>query len=385
MTDTSTKRIPTANERADLLRSFIAWTRNPTIADDLVQQTMIEAWKSDRQPEDREWRPWLFGIARNVFYRWRRELARDLQRTIAMPESDEVFWASVDDPKFDQREIVSFLSDMLDELPEDTRQVLLMKYIDNLPQAEVADRLGFGVKALESRLLRGKRKLRDHILIYRPDTAIELGLVTDTKTWHKTNIWCFTCGRERLEARWFEDGTLRYDCPACHNDWYLPGERTIQTSHHFLSGIPQSPPSFARLHEVISERSGLVLHHSGPEGTECPHCGRMIQPIHWSPPESYSGPIEPEIQLDVIYTCQHCTSVLKFAYLPGNGIWTKQGNAFTAKHPQVQMLKPVAAEWQSRPAIRTTWMSLNDPGEFTCWVDTETFTLLDIMIDGELQ
>ncbi|MCO5219422.1 MAG: RNA polymerase sigma factor [Thermomicrobiales bacterium] len=385
MTKTSTKRIPTPGERDDILRTLTTWTQNPTVAEDLTQQALIEAWKSERQPPDPEWRPWLFGIARNVFYRWRRDLARDLRRTIAMPETDAFLEASGTEIDLHQAEIISLLQEMIDDLPEDTRRALLLKYVEGLPQTEVADRLGVGEKALESRLLRGKRKLRDHIIMNRPDTAIDLGLVIDTEVWHTTNIWCLSCGRERLEARWFEDGTVRYDCPSCHNDWFMPDERTIQTSHRFLSGIPRNPPPFTPLHRLISEQSGLMLHRSGPSGTPCPHCGRTIEPVRWSPPESSSVPIEPEIQLDVIYTCRACASVLKFSYLPGSGIWTGQGNTFTAKHPQVEMLKPVATEWQGRPAIRTTWKSLNDPGEFTCWVDTEMLTLLDIMVDGELQ
>lgn len=385
MTTNSTKRIPTHTERNDILRALTTWTQNPTIADDLTQQTMLEAWKSERQPADAEWRPWLFGIARNMFYRWRRDMARDLRRTIAIPETDAILEAASCEEDLNHNEIISLLEEMLDDLPEETRIALLLKYIEELPQAEVADRLGVGVKAIESRLLRGKRQIRRHILMYRPDTAVNLGLVTDTHTWHTTNIWCLSCGRERLEARWFEDGTIRYDCPSCHNDWFAPDERVVQTSHRFLSGIPRNPPSFNRLHHLISEQSGLVLHRSGPEGTRCPHCDRLIKPVRWSPSENSYAPIEPEIQLDVIYACRFCSSILKFSYLPGSGIWTEQGNGFTARHPQVQMMKPVATEWQGRPAIRTTWKSLNNPGEFTCWVDTERLALLDIMIDGELQ
>lgn len=388
MTDTYGKRIPSTEERADLLRSLSAWTQNMAVAEDLVQQTLIEAWKSDHQPADTEWRPWLFGIARNMFYRWRRDLARDLRSTIAMPESDAILEAtasSTDADQLEQLEIVSLLRDMLDDLPEDTRRILLMKYIDELPQAEVAERLGLHEKAVEGRLHRGKRKLRDHIIIHRPDTAVELGLVTDMDTWHTTDIWCLSCGREHLEARWYEDGTIRYDCPRCQNEFFTPGERVNQTTQYFHGGIPSNPPSFSTLHWQIAQQASARLHNSRLCPIRCLYCDRPIEPKRWRPGNPEAHPLPPEVLLDIVYRCEPCQSIAAFSSLPSTGLLTEHGLAFVDRHPQVHMQMPVVTDWQGRPTIRQTWKSRNDPGEFTCWVDTETYVLLDIMIDGELQ
>src|SRR5699024_2862129 len=111
------------------------------------------------------------------------DLAADLRRSIATPESEAVLAAaSFDgdiDTELEQQEIVSLLHDMLDALPTNTRQVLLLKYIYELPQSEIASVLGLNEKALEGRLHRGKQKLRTHMLTHQPDTALSLGVVTE--------------------------------------------------------------------------------------------------------------------------------------------------------------------------------------------------------------
>src|SRR5437660_516001 len=53
------------------------------VAEDLVQQTLLEAWRHASRlyaPEVRM--PWLFGIARNVCLRWLRSRGRELSRQV---------------------------------------------------------------------------------------------------------------------------------------------------------------------------------------------------------------------------------------------------------------------------------------------------------------
>src|SRR3954453_19636923 len=58
-----------------------AFRRSPTLADDIVSETFLVAWRRiDEVPDDE--RPWLFGVARNV----RLNLQRSSRRQYAISE-----------------------------------------------------------------------------------------------------------------------------------------------------------------------------------------------------------------------------------------------------------------------------------------------------------
>src|SRR3954449_7916869 len=58
-----------------------AFRRSPALADDIVSETFLVAWRRiDEVPDDV--RPWLFGVARNV----RLNLQRSSRRQLAVSE-----------------------------------------------------------------------------------------------------------------------------------------------------------------------------------------------------------------------------------------------------------------------------------------------------------
>lgn len=381
MNHASTNRIPTDDDRSTLFRALTAWTGNHVAADDLVQQTMIEAWKSDRQPESRdEWRPWLFGIARNVMLRWRRDLARDLRRSIAEPQSAAILEAAATvtdiDSDLEQQEIVTLLHDVLDELPTETRRILLMKYINELPQAEIAGHLGIHEKALEGRLHRGKQKLRTHLLTYKPDTAVSLGVVTEPNTWQQTDIWCTTCGMQRLEGRWYENGGLQLDCPACSNGWHKQGQRTHEISGQLDKRYVPNRPSFRKAMSAIHavNDDGLA---AGRDGSfHCPNCTGTVRP-RAVPADPHEASNSNNAEFDLCYACENCDSVFLWRYLPGSGIYTTAGKRFEQQQSRVRMLKPHKEYFQGRPTIRSTWEAIDGTAQFLSWYDLVTWKLLD--------
>lgn len=220
MTDIETKRIPTSSERRDLLRSLTLWTGRPDVAEDLVQQTLFEAWRSCRQPErDDERRPWLFGVARNMLLRWQRDAGKHRFVTPNGPEDErfiEVASGADDiDALLTTSEMISLLDELLGRLPAETRDALILRYVADLPQSEVAGRLGLHEKALEGRLHRGRQALKRTLITERPDTAIDLGLVSEPNVWQEIDLVCPCCGIRYLSGRWFEDGGLQVACREC--------------------------------------------------------------------------------------------------------------------------------------------------------------------------
>jgi len=217
---TLARRVPDAAERASILRALTVWTGDAVLAEDLAQQTMLTALTSDRQPEsDAERKPGLFGIARNMLLRWRREQGRHGRQIAPAPESERHLMAAaaedIIDTIVEREDVVAILDGALSRIPPESRQALLLRYVEDLPQREVAARLGIGEGALEGKLHRGKRAMNRILLTERADLAIAMGLLSDRDAWFDTKMWCFECGKQRLLARWTDEGDLWVDCPAC--------------------------------------------------------------------------------------------------------------------------------------------------------------------------
>ena len=74
-----------AGERARLVRLCAQLTGDTQAAEDLAQETLVEAWRclaKLRTPDGLA--PWLTAIARNVCLRWGRARGRDLRAPRAM-------------------------------------------------------------------------------------------------------------------------------------------------------------------------------------------------------------------------------------------------------------------------------------------------------------
>ncbi len=65
-------------ERAQLVRFCASMSGNLEVAEDLTQETLLEAWRHEQALRDPSRRSqWLVGIARNVYLRWRRKQGRE--------------------------------------------------------------------------------------------------------------------------------------------------------------------------------------------------------------------------------------------------------------------------------------------------------------------
>ena len=79
--------MPTASFRDELvaeigsLRAFaISLSGSASLADDLVQETLLRAWsKSDKFQPGTSLRAWLFNILRNIYYSNYRKRGREVQ------------------------------------------------------------------------------------------------------------------------------------------------------------------------------------------------------------------------------------------------------------------------------------------------------------------
>ena len=150
-----------------MLRVARSLTRNRADADDLVQDTLVRAYKAIDRFDGRYPRAWLLTILRNTHInrnrRRRPELLRDpdvqLDRAVADPQEAD----ATRPDRFIDFELDGALEDALATLSEPFAQVVELVDIDGLAYAEAAEVLDVPIGTVMSRLHRARKKLRDQL------------------------------------------------------------------------------------------------------------------------------------------------------------------------------------------------------------------------------
>jgi RNA polymerase sigma-70 factor (ECF subfamily) len=158
-------------------------TRNPSDAEDLVQETYVKAWKGfDSYIAGRPFLNWLLRIMQRAYLDSRRRdnpirKAESLNSMIS-PSDGEVQELPISDgaPTPDEEilhgEFRRELHLALDQLPEVYRSAITMCDLDNLSYSEIAERQQTTIGTVRSRIHRGRRLLRD--IIMQPGSIFEM-------------------------------------------------------------------------------------------------------------------------------------------------------------------------------------------------------------------
>jgi len=137
----------------DIYRYAFWLCRERSLAEDLVQETFLRAWRSlDTLEDDKAVKTWLFTILR-------REHARCFERV--RPERAEVDVDALAGQGGYDTSIEAFvLRRALATLPTDYAEPLVMQVIGGYTAQEIAGFLGCSVSAVNTRLFRARQKLR---------------------------------------------------------------------------------------------------------------------------------------------------------------------------------------------------------------------------------
>src|SRR5262249_14251307 len=138
-----------AAERARLVRLCARLTGDAAAADDLAQETLLEAWRSQPALRDPDrFSAWLAGIARNVCLRWMRRKQSPVERARSLdctPDEEDVtpLADGLTDPDeielaLERKELAALLDRALALLPAETRDALLAHYLEEAPLAQIA-------------------------------------------------------------------------------------------------------------------------------------------------------------------------------------------------------------------------------------------------------
>ena len=145
----------------DLFRAAAHIVGNRSQAEDLVQETYLQAWKSfDRFELGTNCRAWLFKILFHVVQQHRRKSFR-LKLT---DEGDEVFEQTlVYEPPVPQDLSDEEVLAAFKKIPEQYREVVLLSDVYDFKYKEIQETLGIPQGTVMSRLSRGRQLLRGHL------------------------------------------------------------------------------------------------------------------------------------------------------------------------------------------------------------------------------
>ena len=139
----------------DLYRYGYWLTGDRAVADDLVQETMVRAWKSlGKLQNPKAVKGWLITILR-------RENARRFERYQPQESGVPTEELAANKATYDTSTEAFVLRKALDQLPEEYREPLLLQVIYGYSQKEIAEQLGISVGGAGSRLFRARQKLRE--------------------------------------------------------------------------------------------------------------------------------------------------------------------------------------------------------------------------------
>ncbi len=123
------------------------------LADDAAQETFAAACGSIKSLKSKEkFGAWLAGICRNVS----RQMFRTNKNKLAIPNSECVATSSQKDG---DGSIRNAINQAIQNLEESERELIVLRYYDNLPYERIAEVLNISVQAVNGRLMRTKRKI----------------------------------------------------------------------------------------------------------------------------------------------------------------------------------------------------------------------------------
>jgi len=153
-----------------LYATALRLTRNPSDAEDLVQDTFVKALRfSDKFAAGSNLKAWLYTILLNTWRNRRRDAARNVvdvdTPTVEAAEAAADGPAALETPEqiLLRASVREDLQAALDELPEVFREAVWLRDVEEFTYAEIAGMLGIPIGTVMSRISRGRRLLFDRL------------------------------------------------------------------------------------------------------------------------------------------------------------------------------------------------------------------------------
>jgi RNA polymerase sigma-70 factor (ECF subfamily) len=156
----------------DIYRFCLHYLREVEHAREMTQETFLRVYVArDRFDASRKFKPWVLCIARNLCLnelKRKKAVPMESLETYASSSRDESGALSVKaDDAPDARMVAAerreILAQALDSLPEDAREIMVLRFFQRLSAREIADTIGSTEGAVRTRVHRILHTLRDRI------------------------------------------------------------------------------------------------------------------------------------------------------------------------------------------------------------------------------
>jgi RNA polymerase sigma-70 factor (ECF subfamily) len=156
----------------DAAYNLARWlVRDPSLAEDVVQDAVVRAWKYFGSFRGETGRPWLLQIVRNTAYSSLKAQRREMEVSLSGTGNleDEGFDIELPDPRpgpeatLAHRQGIAALDAALNALPAALRECLVLREIEQLSYKQIARIAGVPIGTVMSRLARAREALRSAV------------------------------------------------------------------------------------------------------------------------------------------------------------------------------------------------------------------------------
>jgi RNA polymerase sigma-70 factor (ECF subfamily) len=157
------------------------YTKSAVEVEDIVQDTFLKAYRRlETFQRQSSFSTWLYRIAVNTALDFLKRMGRSPVQAVEDPElsaspvraqAGSGVTIAAPDARLRREEVARITAEVLAELPDIFRTVLVLREFEDMPYQEMADVLGISIGTVESRLFRARARFKEALLRLHPEFA----------------------------------------------------------------------------------------------------------------------------------------------------------------------------------------------------------------------
>jgi len=153
------------------------YTRNPVEIEDLAQESFLKAYRRLATFQHQSsFYTWLYRISVNTILDSLKRRGRSPVQTVEDLESVPAAPSAASpspSATLEREEIARITHDVLEDLPEIFRTVLVLREYEEMAYQDIADQLGISIGTVESRLFRARARFKERLLQKHPEFGLD--------------------------------------------------------------------------------------------------------------------------------------------------------------------------------------------------------------------
>jgi RNA polymerase sigma-70 factor, ECF subfamily len=157
------------------------YTRSAVEVEDIVQDTFLKVYRRlETFQRQSSFSTWLYRIAVNTALDFLKRMGRSPVQVVEDPElsaspvrgqAGSGVAIAAPDARMRREEIARITAEVLEELPEIFRTVLVLREFEDMSYQQMAEVLGVSIGTVESRLFRARARFKDAMIRLHPEFA----------------------------------------------------------------------------------------------------------------------------------------------------------------------------------------------------------------------